>query len=99
MALTEAYRGMARCLGAGGPTTKSTLREAALKVLPDSFANDVDRFARFTREAQTLASPNHPNIAHIHGLEESDGGGVAGRRCGGDRGCGEAAGGAAVIGC
>jgi eukaryotic-like serine/threonine-protein kinase len=48
-------------------------REVALKVLPDSFANDADRVARFTREAQTLASLNHPNIAQIHGLEESDG--------------------------
>src|SRR6266566_847936 len=48
-------------------------RDVALKVLPDSFANDADRLARFTREAQTLASLNHPNIAHIHGLEESGG--------------------------
>jgi serine/threonine protein kinase len=48
-------------------------RDVALKVLPDSFANDADRLARFTREAQTLASLNHPNIAHIHGLEESQG--------------------------
>src|SRR5437773_10086748 len=48
-------------------------RDVALKVLPDSFASDADRLARFTREAQTLASLNHPNIAHIHGLEESDG--------------------------
>src|SRR5262245_53400855 len=48
-------------------------REVALKVLPDTFANDAERLARFTREAQTLASLNHPNIAHIHGLEESGG--------------------------
>jgi Tol biopolymer transport system component len=48
-------------------------RDVALKVLPDSFATDPDRLARFTREAQTLASLNHPNIAHIHGLEESGG--------------------------
>src|SRR6187401_3581290 len=46
-------------------------RDVALKVLPDLFAGDADRLARFTREAQTLASLNHPNIAHIHGLEES----------------------------
>ena len=48
-------------------------REVALKVLPDSFANDPERMARFQREAQVLASLNHPNIAAIHGLEESDG--------------------------
>src|SRR6202140_5134295 len=48
-------------------------RDVALKVLPDSFASDPGRLARFTREAQTLASLNHPNIAHIHGLEESGG--------------------------
>jgi Tol biopolymer transport system component len=46
-------------------------RDVALKVLPEAFANDPDRLARFTREAQTLAALNHPNIAHIHGLEES----------------------------
>jgi len=48
-------------------------RDVALKVLPDAFASDPDRLARFTREAQTLASLNHASIAHIHGLEESDG--------------------------
>src|SRR6266436_5053891 len=46
-------------------------REVALENLPDTFASDPDRLARFTREAQTLAALNHPNIAHIHGLEES----------------------------
>ena len=48
-------------------------RDVAIKVLPDSFASDADRLARFTREAQTLASLNHPNIAQIHGLEEANG--------------------------
>ena len=47
-------------------------RDVALKILPEAFASDPDRLARFTREAQTLAFLNHPNIAHIHGLEESD---------------------------
>ena len=48
-------------------------RDDALKVLPDAFASDPDRLARFRREAQVLASLNHPNIAHVHGLEQSDG--------------------------
>src|SRR5262249_1772025 len=48
-------------------------RDVALKVLPDSFVHDPDRLARFQREAKVLASLNHPNIAHIHGLEESNG--------------------------
>lgn len=46
-------------------------RDAALKVLPDAFARDADRMARFQREARLLASLNHPNIAAIYGLEES----------------------------
>jgi serine/threonine protein kinase len=48
-------------------------RDVALKVLPAAFAQDSERLARFQREAQTLAALNHPNIAHIHGLEESAG--------------------------
>ena len=49
-------------------------RDVALKVLPEAFLLDSDRLARFKREAQVLASLNHPNIAAIHGLEESTGG-------------------------
>ncbi len=45
-------------------------REVALKVLPDAFANDPERMARFQREAEVLASLNHPNIAQIYGIEE-----------------------------
>jgi Tol biopolymer transport system component len=48
-------------------------RDVALKILPEAFASDPDRLARFEREAKTLAALNHPHIAHIHGLEESDG--------------------------
>ena len=48
-------------------------RDVAIKVLPDSFASDAERLARFTREAQTLASLNHPHIAQIYGLEEANG--------------------------
>jgi predicted Ser/Thr protein kinase len=44
-------------------------RDVALKVLPESFASDPDRLMRFTREAKTLASLNHPNIAAIYGVE------------------------------
>jgi serine/threonine-protein kinase len=45
-------------------------RDVAIKILPESFAQDADRLARFTREAQVLASLNHPNIAAIYGVEE-----------------------------
>jgi eukaryotic-like serine/threonine-protein kinase len=48
-------------------------RDVALKILGDAFASDPDRLARFQREAQVLATLNHPHIAHIHGLEESGG--------------------------
>jgi serine/threonine protein kinase len=48
-------------------------RDVAIKILPEAFAQDSDRLARFKREAQVLASLNHPNIASIYGLEESNG--------------------------
>jgi len=48
-------------------------RDVALKVLPAAFAADAERLARFRREAQVLASLNHPGIAAIYGLEESEG--------------------------
>ena len=48
-------------------------REVAIKTLPEEFAKDADRVARFRREAQLLASLNHPNIAAIHGFEEDNG--------------------------
>ena len=51
-------------------------RDVALKLLPDAFASDPERLARFQREAQVLASLNHPNIAHIYGLQ-----GVGASRC------------------
>src|SRR5437763_2812771 len=63
-------------LGEGGmgtvyrATDTKLNREVAVKVLPDTFAADPDRLARFAREAQVLASLNHPNIATIHGVEE-----------------------------
>lgn len=58
----EVYRAKDRKLG----------RDVAIKVLPEEFARDTDRVARFQREAKLLASLNHPNIAAIHGLEESN---------------------------
>ena len=50
-------------------------RDVAIKILPEAFAGDADRLARFQREAKTLASLNHPHIATIYGFEE--GGGVS----------------------
>src|ERR1700692_3211229 len=47
-------------------------REVAIKVLPRAFVDDAERLARFQRAARTLAGLNHPNIAVIHGLEQSD---------------------------
>jgi len=66
-------------LGAGGmgevyrATDTRLGREVALKVLPEAFARDEECMARFRREAQVLAALNHPNIATIHGLEDSAG--------------------------
>ncbi len=44
-------------------------RDVAIKILPEAFAHDADRLARFQREAKTLASLNHPNIAIIHAVQ------------------------------
>jgi serine/threonine protein kinase len=52
--------------------TKLIKRDVALKVLPGAFARDPERMARFQREAEILASLNHPNIAAIYGVEQSD---------------------------
>src|SRR5262245_19721313 len=66
-------------LGAGGmgevyrATDINLGRQVAIKVLPEAFSQDPERVARFEREAKTLASLNHPNIAIIHGLEKSQG--------------------------
>ena len=66
-------------LGAGGmgevyrATDTNLGRDVAIKVLPEAFAHDAERLARFEREARTLASLNHPHIAQIYGLEKSDG--------------------------
>ncbi len=48
-------------------------RQVALKILPEAFATDPDRLARFQREAQVLASLNHPGIAAIYGIEKAEG--------------------------
>jgi len=83
MALTSGTRlgpyEIQSALGSGGmgevyrATDINLARDVAIKVLPDTFAQDPERIARFEREAKTLASLNHPNIAIIHGLEKSQG--------------------------
>ena len=66
-------------LGEGGmgevyrATDERLNRDVAIKLLPESFSSDAARLARFRREAQLLASLNHPNIGQIYGLEEQDG--------------------------
>ena len=57
--MSEIYRATDTTLG----------RQVAIKVLPDAFAQDAERLARFEREAKTLASLNHPHIAQVYGLE------------------------------
>ena len=64
-------------IGVGGmgevyrATDTKLKRQVAIKVLPESLAADPDRLARFQREAEVLASLNHPNIAAIYGLEDT----------------------------
>src|SRR5918993_3613316 len=64
-------------LGAGGmgevyrARDSKLKREVAIKVLPADVANDRERLARFQREAEVLASLNHPHIAHVYGVEEN----------------------------
>jgi serine/threonine-protein kinase len=48
-------------------------RDVAIKTLPDEFSHDADRLSRFQREAEVLASLNHPNIAAIYDLQEAEG--------------------------
>src|SRR5438477_12647181 len=72
-----AHYEITRHLGTGGmgevyQATDSKLgRSVAIKLLPEAFTHDAERSARFEREARVLASLNHPNIATIHGVEES----------------------------
>ncbi len=72
---TLAHYRITAALGAGGmgevwrATDTKLGRDVALKVLPEEFARDPERMARFEREAKVLASLNHPNIAHLYGLE------------------------------
>jgi eukaryotic-like serine/threonine-protein kinase len=61
--------GMGEVYGAKDTKLK---RDVAIKILPEEFSRDTDRVARFQREAEVLASLNHPNIAAIHDLQQSD---------------------------
>ena len=76
---TLAHYEITAAIGKGGmgevyqATDRKLGRNVAIKVLPEEFAQDNDRVARFEREAKLLASLNHPNIAAIYGLEESEG--------------------------
>jgi eukaryotic-like serine/threonine-protein kinase len=76
---TLAHYRISAAIGAGGmgevyrATDTKLGREVAIKALPTEVAQDAERLGRFRREAQLLASLNHPNIAAIHGLEEADG--------------------------
>ena len=73
------YYDVTALIGEGGmgqvyqATDTKLKRQVALKILPEAFSADPERLARFQREAEVLASLNHPNIAQIHGLEEADG--------------------------
>jgi serine/threonine-protein kinase len=70
---------VAEQIGVGGmgevyrATDTNLKRDVAVKILPESFASDADRLARFQREGEALASLNHSNIAQIYGLEKADG--------------------------
>ena len=72
---TLAHYRITAAIGAGGmgevyrATDTRLGREVALKRLPEAFASDPERLARFEREARLLASLNHPNIAHVYGFE------------------------------
>jgi serine/threonine-protein kinase len=76
MGQTIAHYRITAKIGEGGmgevyrATDTKLHREVAIKVLPQSFAQDAERMARFAREAQVLASLNHPNIAQIYGVED-----------------------------